>query len=309
MSITVFPKNVWFAAAFFLAITTIALGDATTLPAPEGTLTTNTPVTVESKNVASGGADTHVDIGPPTAIDEPTRASAPLAIDGPTRASAPLATAPAATEPYRAAIEKMPIGATTSGADASPAASQPAAQSLTSGITQTGIGTAVQVGGALLVVIGLIFVGRALAKKYVPGAAASNGKNVIEILARYPLAKAQSLVMVRIGSQIVVLNQTKEASTSVLVIADQREVASILGQIQGTKPNSIQAGFNRLLANAQMDLERGEMPENDAIEARMSANNVMEEEQLDEQLDEMAAAKRQLMELRTQVRTIRENLK
>jgi flagellar biogenesis protein FliO len=209
-------------------------------------------------------------------------------------------------------MEKMPIHDTDTGSEvpaAGPTTQTSPGQALKTGLSQTGIGTAVQVGGALFIVVGLIFIARAMAKKWVPGVGASNGKNVIEILARYPLAKAQSLVMVRIGSQIVVLNQTKEASTSVLVISDQTEVAGILGQIQGGKPSSIQAGFTKLLANAQMDLERQDMSEPDAIEARMQANHVMEEEQLDEQLDEMAAAKRQLMELRTQVRTIRENLK
>jgi flagellar biogenesis protein FliO len=170
-----------------------------------------------------------------------------------------------------------------------------------------------QVVAALAVVIGLIFLGKALAKKYIPAAkTAGNGKGVIEVLARYPLCKNQSLVLVRIGSQIVTLNQGRDQSQSILVISDQTEVAKILGQIDGTSPRSIQSGFNKLLSNARMDLSD---PANDP--ARELANEIaqndfesrsMEPENLDTQLEEMAAAKRQLMELRQQVRSVRDSL-
>lgn len=161
----------------------------------------------------------------------------------------------------------------------------------------------VQVFCALAVVIGLILLGRNLARKYIPGAATGSGKGVVEVLARHPLSRNQSLVLVRIGSQIVALNQTKEASQSVLVISDQQEVANILGQIQGLKSTSIQKQFDGYLRTAERELEAGEDP--DLLEAAKA----VETHQLDEQLDEMAAARRQLMELRQQVRSVRENLK
>jgi len=112
-----------------------------------------------------------------------------------------------------------------------------------------------QVVAALAIVVGLIFVGRGLARKFVPGAGATSGKGVIEILARHPLAKNQALVLVRIGSQIVALNQGRETSESVMVISEPMEVARIIGQIEGKNPASIQAGFTKLLANARLDLE------------------------------------------------------
>jgi flagellar biogenesis protein FliO len=168
----------------------------------------------------------------------------------------------------------------------------------TGGFGWSGVGGLVQTAAALAIVLGLIFVGKGLARKFVPGAKASNGKGVIEILARHPLAKNQAIVLVRIGSQIVALNQGRESSESVLVINDGAEVARIIGQIEGKSPHSISAGFNKLLANARLDLESGE-------EADLKT---MSEENLDEQLDEMAAAKRQLMELRQHVRSVRDSL-
>ena len=76
-----------------------------------------------------------------------------------------------------------------------------------------------------------------------PGAKAGNGKGVIEVLARYPLCKNQMLVLVRIGSQIVTLNQGKETSQSVLVISDPSEVAKIMGQIEGQSRSRFRPGL------------------------------------------------------------------
>jgi hypothetical protein len=171
-----------------------------------------------------------------------------------------------------------------------------------SGSSTSGWKNVEQTAAALAIVIGLIFIGRALVRKFVPGAKSTNGKGVIEILARHPLSKNQSIVLVRIGSQIVAMNQGKDASQSVLVISDPAEVAGIIGQIEGKSPNSIQAGFNRLLANARVDLESEPAASED------QDLQSMDPQSLDEQLDEMAAAKRQLMELRHHVRTVRDSL-
>ncbi len=173
-----------------------------------------------------------------------------------------------------------------------------------------GLYSLVQVGGALAVVIGLIYIGRALLRKFVPGAAVGQGNGVVEILARHPLAKGQALVLVRIGSQIVVLNQGRETSQSVLVVNDAEEVASILGQIQGAKATSSQAGFNRLLANARMDLEQGEGDaDGEATAGALAANTPTDAASMDEELEEMAAARAQLMDLREQVRAVREKIR
>jgi flagellar biogenesis protein FliO len=223
----------------------------------------------------------------------------PAAADGAASKSPGSAAATPDVTPRASAIEssliKPPAKETTTVAPTETAAVTPPGQtSLYARFSSVG-----QVAAALLVVVGLILVGRALVRKFVPGTAAGTGKGVMEILARYPLAKNQSLVLVRIGSQLVVLNQTREASQSVMVIHDQVEVANILGQIQGSKPSSIQNGFSNLLANARMDLETTPPDGNEAS---------IELGDLDSQLDEMAAAKRQLMELRQQVRSVRESL-
>jgi hypothetical protein len=74
-----------------------------------------------------------------------------------------------------------------------------------------------------------------------------------------------------------------------------------MGQIDGQSPKSIQAGFNRLLANAAVDLED---PANDPDRE----SPAIDPGSLDDQLEEMAAARRQLMDLRSQVRTVRDKM-
>ena len=168
----------------------------------------------------------------------------------------------------------------------------------------SGLYSALQVGGALAIVLGLILIGRAAMRKFVPGAAVGSGKGVIETLARYPIGRSQSVVLLRIGSQIVALNQTKDQSQSILVISEPVEVAKIIGQIEGQDPTSIQASFNRVLSNARMDLEQPDTM--DVMDANKSITTA--DDDLDTQLEEMAAAKRQLIELRAQVRSVRDSM-
>jgi hypothetical protein len=76
-----------------------------------------------------------------------------------------------------------------------------------------------------------------------------------------------------------------------------------MGQIDGQSPRSIQAGFNKLLANAAIDLQD---PANDPD--RDTEQGGIDSSSLDDQLEEMAAARRQLMDLRTQVRSVRDKM-
>jgi flagellar biogenesis protein FliO len=241
--------------------------------------------------------------------DPPPLAPAPSKIQVITPAPAPVpAPAPeaAAPEPLPAAPAPAPLTSLEQKAIRKPSTSQPAAGSSSGAIAASpkvpsGIASVAQVGAALAIVIGLIFVGKAIAKKYVPSVKAAAHKGIIEVLARHPLSKNQSIVLIRIGSQIVALNQGKDQSQSVLVISDQTEVAKLMGQIDGQSPKSIQAGFNRLLANAAVDLED---PANDPDRE----SPAIDPGSLDDQLEEMAAARRQLMDLRSQVRTVRDKM-
>lgn len=283
--------------------TTVPVGPVHAGPAHGGVAGTSAPTASAAAPVTPATAvtpesATGATAGVPKAASAETPAVA-------TQPADPAATAAAKTaEPAPAApgsaLGQTAIRARTESAPSEAAASKPPQSALVSGLY-----SALQVGGALAVVIGLIIIGRAMMRRFVPGAAVGTGKGVIETLARYPIGRNQSVVLIRIGSQIVAMNQTKDASQSILVISEPVEVAKIIGQIEGQDSNSIQTNFNRALANARMDLEAPDTM--DVLEANRSVS-VQGEDDLDTQLEEMAAAKRQLMELRAQVRSVRDNL-
>lgn len=273
------------------------------LKAPSLELPSVGPTVVAAVTPTTPGTGPVANTATPPSANTPTAKTADAA---PTGTHEPSAEPPTVTtkpaEPVAAAIEHAPIRAKSEESGDSAAA----AKSPTSGMTGSFM-SIVQVGGALGIVVGIILIGRAMMKRFVPGAAVGNGKGVLETLARYPIGRNQSVVLLRIGSQIVALNQTKETSQSIMVISEPMEVAKIIGQIAGQDTNSIQTNFNRALSNARMDLESTEeVEETDVLESRAEAAGG--DEDLDQQLEEMAAAKRQLMELRAQVRNVRDNL-
>jgi flagellar biogenesis protein FliO len=277
-----------------------APGQGPAIPSPAPAPAASTPVepaAVQAGALAPAPLPESLPVVPRAEAPRPTLATESKTSDSPEpRAVKPEeATAGAASKP---SIENTRIRSNAASATQTGAADTGNKKTGATGFSSA-YGGLPQVITALAVVIGLILIGKAMAKKFVPGAKGGSGKGVIEILARHPLAKNQSIVLVRIGSQIVALNQGRESSESVLVISDATEVAKIIGQIEGRSPDSISSGFNKLLANARMDLE--ETPQSEEPELR---NN----QDLDEQLEEMAAAKRQLMELRQHVRSVRDRL-
>ena len=297
---------------------------------------TVSPPTVSPSATSTLGGGPRLSVSAPVAaptVAAPTRQAevAPVApavvADKVVKEDEEWASKPAVVEEFKPAIPaeafKDPIeGTFISGDKGTAAASDNDTTTTTAtsggGGVLPGLPEMVKVGSALLAVLGLVFLLKGAARKFVPGAQGGSGKGVIEVLARHPLSKNQALVLVRIGSQIVAINQGRDESQSMLVISEPTEVAKIMGQIEGTNPKSMQSGFTSLLANARMDLERSneDAYEPQALEGlgrrtlgpRSVTPPSVEPEDLDSQLDEMAAAKRQLMQLRQQVRSVRDSI-
>lgn len=78
-------------------------------------------------------------------------------------------------------IEAAPIRGLQAAGSSKPATGTNTSAAPTVGLP-SGVINALQVAAALAVVVGLILIGKVLAKKYVPGAKAGNGKGVIEVL-------------------------------------------------------------------------------------------------------------------------------
>lgn len=115
---------------------------------------------------------------------------------------------------------------------------------------------------ALAVVVVLIFglkwvirhaAGRVggLASQLGPGGHAPSG--VVSILARYPVARGQSLVIVQLDRRILLLNQTSEGFRTLSEVVDPEEVASILIKTRDDENDSFSSRFTGLLKRSERE--------------------------------------------------------
>lgn len=115
--------------------------------------------------------------------------------------------------------------------------------------------------GALAVVIGLLVVVRLLIKRKGGGGLAAAGgrpSGVVEILARFPVARGHQLILLKLARRVVLLHHGGSAMTTLSEISDPDEVAALLARIEaGTRRGgSPTARFKEALRRFGADHER-----------------------------------------------------
>ena len=87
--------------------------------------------------------------------------------------------------------------------------------------------------GALAVVLGLLFGLRAVVRRS-RWALASGGRpsGVVEILARYPVARGQQLILLKLARRVLLVHRSGSTMTTLSEVADPDEVAALLGRIE-----------------------------------------------------------------------------
>ncbi len=91
----------------------------------------------------------------------------------------------------------------------------------------------IQVIGALAIVLSLLFVTRFLltrASKGMGGGGRPSG--VVEILARYPVARGQQLLLIKLARRVLLVHQNGTAMTTLSEITEANEVAVLLGRVE-----------------------------------------------------------------------------
>jgi len=116
-----------------------------------------------------------------------------------------------------------------------------------------------RVGIALAVVFGLLLILRGAVRR-VGGPLAGGGRpsGVVQVIARYPVARAQQLVLLQVGSRVVLLHQTRGAMTALTEITGADEVAGLLARVEAGGPSRSPGRFHGLL---QRVTERRPTPE------------------------------------------------
>jgi flagellar biogenesis protein FliO len=108
----------------------------------------------------------------------------------------------------------------------------------------------VRVGGALVAVVALLLVLRVIMRR-LGGPLTGGGRpsGVVEVLARYPVARGQQLVLLKMGGRIVLLHQTKTGMTTLSEVTDPDEVAALRARVESSSPprGGKAAGFSSLL--------------------------------------------------------------
>jgi len=73
----------------------------------------------------------------------------------------------------------------------------------------------------------------------------------MEVLARYPVARGTTLVLLKVDRRVLVLCQTQEGFTTLSEIADPDDVASILIKTRDDEESSLAAKFSSMLRRVE----------------------------------------------------------
>lgn len=116
--------------------------------------------------------------------------------------------------------------------------------------------------GSLAAVLTLIFLLRAVLMKVGRGWAGQGGRpsGVLEILARYPVGRGQTLVLLKIGRRVLLLHQTATAMITLSEVTDAAELANLLSRIEAggrTPERGFDAALNQWAAHHDLVTPKG----------------------------------------------------
>ncbi len=170
---------------------------------------------------------------------------------------------PPATPQAPSAADARPLfpadfKAPASGGAAAPKPSQAPAET-------TGIGALTATAVPLAVVVGVIIIAAVLFKRAVKsggslaaaiGAGGRAPAGLLEVLGRYPIARGQTLVLLKVDQRVLLLSQSQATRghcggfTTLSEITDPGDVASILAKVGESEASGPASRFNAMLADA-----------------------------------------------------------
>ncbi|RMH29045.1 MAG: hypothetical protein D6693_02595 [Planctomycetota bacterium] len=181
-----------------------------------------------------GAASAAAPVGPPTGLGDPAPA--------------------VGVEPARRSdrLESRPLGP----------ARQETAQTDRRADTSPAGGSTARTVMALAVVIGAIFGARFVIRALTRGAgglAAQIGpagrapSGVLTVLARYPVARGQTLVLLQMNGRVLLLSQSSHGFATLAEISDPREVADLIRRARDEEGSSLSARFSALLKRLERE--------------------------------------------------------
>jgi flagellar biogenesis protein FliO len=90
-----------------------------------------------------------------------------------------------------------------------------------------------RVGGALAVVLGVMFLTRLVLKRAGgPFMGAGRPSGVLEVLARYPVGKGQSLILLKLARRILLVHQSGNQMRTLAEVTEGNEVAGLIARME-----------------------------------------------------------------------------
>ena len=191
--------------------------------------------------------------------------STPLQLEAPPPAPAEAEGPPAwaalpdpAPEPSTsAAVTPAPVAdAGSRWADrALPGARRATAEDGTLPVSGDGVRDALQVGGGLAVVLVLLWMIRAMIRRSGRGASglaarAGAPSGVLSVLARYPVARGQQVMLLGVGQRILVVHQSQGSMRTLSEVVDDDEVLALRMQVSGQERSRAEADFSSKVTRA-----------------------------------------------------------
>ena len=120
-----------------------------------------------------------------------------------------------------------------------------------------GVAELIRIGGGLGAVLLLVVVLRLWLRAHGMGSvAAGRPSGVLEILARYPVTRGQTLVVIRFGRRIVLVHQSGGTMQTLSELSDQNEVAQMLGRLESGASGRDAERFRSVLERFEREHER-----------------------------------------------------
>ncbi len=111
--------------------------------------------------------------------------------------------------------------------------------------------------GAMVLVIGLIFLLRAALRRLTPGSGGAGRLGAaVQVLGRTTLGPRQSVLLLRVGPRILVVADAAGTMRTLAEVTDGQEVADLLADVSRAQAGSATRAFDHLLGRMNSDYEQ-----------------------------------------------------
>jgi flagellar biogenesis protein FliO len=165
---------------------------------------------------------------------------------------------------------------------------------------------------ALGIVLALICALKWLSKLFFSAAAGNRSSRAVQVLSRTVIGPKQQFMLVQVGKRIIVIGDSGNGMSPLAEITDPDEVATLVGQVQEEKGDSISKAFGGLFSRAKQKFEPAAEPNSTAGRSggvRDASADDRDDDEGDESSPQLAFARQELGGLMDRVRSLSDQLR